>query len=350
LKKFLSQIKKQKEEKKKNKLRSSKPTAGSAKDPYLKELQVQLAEAQEYQNSLTEKFEIAQDELTTTNEELQSTNEELQSTNEELETAKEELQSGNEELTTVNDELITRSLEQNQANNDLINLLGSVEIPIVMLSDDRRVRRFTPLAGKALNLIPADIGRPLSDLKLNFTAAPGTDLDLERMVSETISTMNSQEIEVQDQKGRWFRLQVRPYKTLDNKIDGAVLALVDIDSLKQSLTEVKVARQEAEKANRAKDLFLATLSHELRTPMTAILSWAQMLRTGKLDEEKTKRGLEVIEESGKTQAQLINDLLEVSRIVAGKLSLQMQETDPASVVRSSVDAIRSLAEEKINPG
>jgi two-component system CheB/CheR fusion protein len=322
-----------------------KRKSGNRKDPYVKELEQELKETQEYQHSLVEKFETAQEDLTAANEELQSANEELQSTNEELETAKEELQSGNEELTTVNDELQTRSIELTHTNNDLINLLGSVEIPIVMLGNDRSVRRFTPLAGKALNLIPTDIGRPLSDLKLNFNA-PGMDLNLEQMVSETIETMNSQEVEVQDRKGRWFRLQVRPYKTIDNKIDGAVLALVDINHLKLSLKEVKTARGEAENANRAKDLFLATLSHELRTPLTAILSWAQMIRSGKLDAERIKRGAEIIEESGVTQAQLINDLLDVSRIVAGKLSLETHEVDPNTIVLAAIEAVKPTAEAK----
>jgi two-component system CheB/CheR fusion protein len=315
------------------------------KDPYVLELQQELSASQEYQHSLIEKFDGAQEDLTTANEELQSTNEELQSTNEELETAKEELQSGNEELTTVNDELQARSVEQIETNNDLINLLGSVQIPIVMLGDDRRVRRFTPLAGKALNLIPSDVGRPLSDLKLNFTQ-PGGDLDLEQMVSDTIRTLSSQEVEVQDRKGCWFRLEVRPYKTVDNKIDGAVLALVDIDNLKLSLKEVREARGEAEKANRAKDLFLATLSHELRTPLTAILSWAEMLSSGKLDAAKAKRGAEIIAICGKTQAQLINDLLDVSRIVAGKLALETLEVDLDPIVHAAVDSIRPTAEAK----
>lgn len=235
--------------------------------------------------------------------------------------------------------------EQSQSNNDLVNLLGSVEIPIVMLGDDRRVRRFTPLAGKALNLIATDVERPSSDLKVNFNSPVG-ELDLETMVTNSIETLVSQELEVQDRHGHWFRLQVRPYKTVDNKIDGAVFALVDIDSLKISLKEVKEARAEADRANRAKDLFLATLSHELRTPLTVIFSWAQLFRSGKMDPVKIKRGAEVIEESGNTQAQLINDLLDVSRIIAGKLPLEIWEVNPELVVFSAVEAIRPTAEAK----
>jgi two-component system CheB/CheR fusion protein len=308
------------------------------KDSLVTELQNELVEAQVYQHSLVEKFESAQQDLIMTNEELQSTNEEMQSTNEELETAKEELQSGNEELITVNDELQTRSLEQTQTNNDLVNLLGSVEIPIVMLSNDRKVRRFTPLAGRALNLISTDVGRPLSDIKLNFKA-PGFDLNLEEMITQAIETLTPQEIEVQDHKERWFRLQVRPYKTIDNKIDGAVLALIDINTL-------KAAKSDAEKANRAKDLFLATLSHELRTPLSSMLSWSQMLAKGNLPADKAKRGAEIIENNAKLQAQLINDLLDVSRIVSGKLALEMSELDPTDSILAAIEAIRPLAEAK----
>ena len=323
--------------------RNNKSTKPSRRDPALVELQQELTSNQEYQQSLVEKYEAAQENLTAANEELQSTNEELQSTNEELETAKEELQSGNEELTTVNDELQTRSLEQVQTNDDLVNLLGSAQIPIVMMGNDRRIRRFTPLAGKVLNLIQSDVGRPLSHFNLEFSTQE-MDLDLEQMVSEVIESMEPREVEVQDHRGRWFRLQARPYKTSDGKIDGAVLALVDIDALKLSLKEVNTANAEAEKANRAKDLFLATLSHELRTPLTAILSWAQMLQSGKLDAEKIKRAGQVIEDCGNAQAALINDLLDVSRIIMGKLSLDMIEVNPEVILSKAIDSVRSTAD------
>ncbi len=326
-------------------IRSKRGKSGltNRKDPYLIELENELLASQEYQHSLIEKYETTQEDLTTANEELQSANEELQSTNEELETAKEELQSGNEELTTVNDELQVRSFEQNQTNNDLVNLLGSVQIPIVMLGKDRKIRRFTPLAGKFLNLIPTDVGRPIGDLRLNFSS-PGAHFNLDELVSNVIETMNSTEEEVQDVAGRWYRLQSRPYKTLDGRIDGAVLALVDINDLKQSLQEIKLARSEAEKANRAKDLFLAMLSHELRTPLTAILSWAQLLQSGTLDSGKIKRAGQMIEDCGNTQKDLINDLLDVSRIIVGKVSLEINEVNPIDIVSRSIESVRSTAE------
>ncbi len=319
---------------------SSKTTDGDkSKDADLLELQQELDEFQEYQGTLIRQFEGTQEDLSAANEELQSANEELQST-------KEELQSSNEELSTVNDELQVRSHEQSQANNDLINLLDSVEIPIVMLGIDKKVRRFTPLALKALNLIPSDIGRPLNDLRLTFNAGTGNKLNLDQMVSDTIRTLQLQELEVQDEEGRWFRLQVRPYKTIDNMVDGAVLVFVDINNLKLNLKEVKEANGEAERAHRAKDLFLATLSHELRTPLTAIISWSQMIQSGKLDLEKMRRGAKVIEESGKIQSKLINDLLEVSRIIAGKISLEFQEINPSTIVESAIDSVQSLADDK----
>jgi two-component system, chemotaxis family, CheB/CheR fusion protein len=309
------------------------------------ELQKELLESQEYQSSLIEKYEASREDHSTANEELQSINEELQSTNEELETAKEELQSTNEELSTVNDELQNRSIEQMQLSNDLINLLGSVQIPILMLGNDHSIRRFTPLAASALNLLQTDVGRPISDLKLNFSS-PETDLDLDQLVTNVLEQMSSKELEVQDTKGKWFKLQVRPYKTIDNKIDGAVLAWIDIDTLKNSLKEAKEAKAEADRANKSKDLFLATLSHELRTPLTSILSWTQLILRGKLDAERTEHGLHIIEDNAKVQAQLINDLLDVSRIILGKFSLTMEKVNTQVVLQAAIDSVLPTATSK----
>ncbi|TMA40323.1 MAG: PAS domain S-box protein [Deltaproteobacteria bacterium] len=112
------------------------------------------------------------------------------------------------------------------------------------------------------------------------------------------------------------------------------------------LAREQAARAEAELANRAKDEFLATLSHELRTPLSAILIWARLLRSGRLEAEAKTRALEVIERNTKLQARLIEDLLEVSRIIAGKLRLELAPVDLASTVESAIDAVRAAADAK----
>src|SRR5262249_40638407 len=163
-----------------------------------------------------EEQESTNEELKSANEEILSANEELQSTNEELQTAKEEAQSANEELATVNDELRHRNVELARVNDDLVNLLTGVNIPIVMVSRDLRVRRFTPLAEKMFNLIPSDVGRPIDNIKPDLKIT-----DLSDRISRVIDTLLPHESEVQDLGGRWYSIRIRPYVTLDRKIDGA---------------------------------------------------------------------------------------------------------------------------------
>jgi two-component system CheB/CheR fusion protein len=439
------------------------------------ELMSELADLKSTQQILIEQHETTQEELTSANEELQSANEELQSTIEELETAKEELQSTNEELITVNDELQVRNADLSNLGNDLSNLLASTEIPILMVSNDRLIRRFTPKAEIVFNLISSDIGRPLRDIKTNF------NLDLDSLIIEVTESRKPKAVEIQDQQGQWRRLQIRPYKTIDNKIDGSVIAIIDIEELKQkekltkesleyaisiiesvplplvvldsnssirsmnpafikqfklsdidagknifqylsmhldfkkgllslflqTLTSGKAfndfefelevaelgprkvllsgqkifwigtsqsaillsliditdrrrieeerqlwlireqeARNDAEKANRTKDLFLATLSHELRTPLTSILTWSYLIRNGKVDFEQAKQGATVIEQSATAQSQLIDDLLDISRIIAGKLALDCRNVDLRNIIEKSIEGVRPLAAEK----
>src|SRR4029077_19769212 len=181
-----------------------------------------------------------QEELTSANEELQSTNEELQSTNEELETAKEELQSANEEMTTVNEELQTRNVEMSHLSNDLTNILASVDIPLVMVGQAGKIRSFTPRAGQILRLIASDVGRPIGDIK------PGVSgVDLDELTASVMTTTGPREVEAQDKQGTWYRLQVKPYRTLENKIDGAVIALIDITALKHSADKLRSVGEDA---------------------------------------------------------------------------------------------------------
>ncbi|UNU27289.1 response regulator [Microcoleus vaginatus HSN003] len=432
-------------------------------------------DAQVHLQSLIQDQENLNQDLKIANEEILSSNEELQSTNEELETAKEEIQATNEELTTTNEELRSRYLEQSQLNNDLTNLLASINIPVLMLANDLQIRRFTPTAQEIFNLIPTDIGRPFSDIRSTLDVP-----DLEQMMLEVIDTLQTQEQEVQTLAGYWYNLRIRPYRTTENQIDGVVMVLIDIDTLKRSartleearnyaetivetvqtplvaldanfrvnkanrsfyetfqvsssetaqlslfelgngqwnipqlrwiledilvsdvqlqnfeldhlfeqigpktmllnacklqqedqalmillsiedITERKqleilrsqlleheqLARQQAESANRAKDEFLANLSHELRNPLTPILGWAQILRSGVLKEAATNRALEVIERSARTQSQLIEDILDIARITSGKLALHSSLMDLVLVVQAALDGVQLSADAK----
>ena len=212
---------------------------GSIKDHQIAQLMQELAATKEYMQSIIEEQEAQNEELRSANEEIESSNEELQSTNEELETAREELQSTNEELTTVNEELQNRDLEMTQVNNDLNNLLESANIPIVVLGQDMRIRRFTLKAEKMLNLIPTDIGRPISDININIAC-------LEPLILEVVGSLSARELEVQDREGRWYSMRIRPYKTAENKIEGAILSLLDIDELKRKSEQLKESRNFSE--------------------------------------------------------------------------------------------------------
>lgn len=205
------------------------------------ELEQELAATKEYLQSVIEQQETSNEELRSANEEIQSSNEELQSINEELETAKEELQSTNEELATVNDELGNRNNELDQSNNDLNNLISSINIPLVILGTDMRVRRFSPQAKKLLRLINGDVGRPFTDIKTNITVIALADI-----INEVIETLHPEVIEAQDDDGCWYSVRVHPYKTLDNKIDGAVVAYVNVDEIKKGYEAATRARNYAE--------------------------------------------------------------------------------------------------------
>lgn len=198
-------------------------------DHQVAQLQQELGALREYLQSVIEDQERTNEELKSANEEILSANEELQSTNEELQTAKEEAQSANEELATVNEELNHRNAELSRVNNDVVNLLSGVNIAIVMVGRDLRIRRFTPLAEKLFNLIPSDMGRPISDIRPNLA-----ETDLPELIRRVIDTLAPDELEVRDKEGRWYALQIRPYVTLDKHIDGASIVLLDIDSLKRA--------------------------------------------------------------------------------------------------------------------
>ncbi len=445
-------------------------------DHQLAQLERELATTQQYLQAVIEDQGTANEELQAANEEILSSNEELQSLNEELETAKEELQSSNEELSTLNEELQNRNLELGLLGDDLVNLFAGLHIPVVLLSPDLRLRRFTPAAAQLMNLLPTDVNRPLSDIRPNFDLP-----SLEAVILAAIETVTQIEREVQDRQGNWYSLRIRPYKTRDNRIDGAVMVLLDIDALKRGAAEVAEARdfadaiietvrepllvldgelrveranrtfydtfrvrreetegrflydlgnrqwgipalrealrsiligdrelqsfevehefpeigrrtmvlnarrvwrdgrgaekilvamedrtevkkvekerallvarerqvaRQAEAASRLKDEFLATVSHELRGPLSAMAGWVHVLASDKVDAATAARGLAAIQRNVQAQARLVEDLLDAARITTGKLRLTPHLIDLLPVVEAAVETVRVAAEAK----
>jgi two-component system CheB/CheR fusion protein len=203
--------------------------AGREQNREMEQIQRELDAAREYAQSVVEQQEASTEELKSANEEILSSNEELQSTNEELETAKEELQSTNEELVTLNETMQNRNTELAKLTDDLSNVLDGADVPILIVGEDGRIRRFTHSAESLLNLLPGDVGRPISNIR------PNVDIpDLDAIVNQVSHTFAELQREVVDNTGRWYSLRIRPYRTAENRIDGVLLAFFDVDALKRS--------------------------------------------------------------------------------------------------------------------
>jgi PAS domain S-box-containing protein len=157
---------------------------------------------------------------------------------------------------------------------------------------------------------------------------------------------------VSDETVRWINVQSSPMFSDLGKLIGHVGTVRDVTDRKQAeeergrLIHEQVARQEAERANQMKDEFLAILSHELRTPLNAILGWSKLLRVRKFDQKTIDKALETIERNAKSQAQLIEDILDVSRILRGKLNLNLHPIQLESAIELVIDSLRPLAEAK----
>jgi PAS domain S-box-containing protein len=145
---------------------------------------------------------------------------------------------------------------------------------------------------------------------------------------------------------RWFRVAADPVVDDQQILTGAVVIITDITPQKDVEEHMRRSNDELSRANRIKDEFLATVSHELRTPLNAIVGWTRLLRSGRLDERTAARALETIDRNGTLQAKLVEDLLDVSRVITGKLRLHIATIDPISVVEAAINSVRPAAEAK----
>jgi two-component system, chemotaxis family, CheB/CheR fusion protein len=193
-------------------------------------LKQELRAKEEYLQTTNEEMETSNEELKSSNEEMQSVNEELQSTNEELETSKEELQSVNEELATVNAEMQDKVADLSRSNNDMNNLLAGTGIGTIFVDHQLKIMRFTPAVTQVINLIPTDVGRPVGHIVSNLVGYDTLVAD----VRGVLDTLTTKEVEVQTQTGAWYLLRIRPYRTLENVIEGAVISFAEITEMKKA--------------------------------------------------------------------------------------------------------------------
>lgn len=230
-------------------------------DVVLAQLEAELQRKREQLQETIESAEISTEELRASNEELQAINEELRSATEELETSKEELQSVNEELITVNYELKVKVEETGKANDDLNNLIASTDIATIFVDSGLRIKRFTPRAADLFSIIASDVGRSLLDLthKLDYD-------QLAEDVSATFDTLRLVEREVKSNDGRCYIVRLLPYRTNEDRIEGAVMTFFDITARREAEEQARASearmRMVAESAN---DYAIITMDEQGRT-------------------------------------------------------------------------------------
>ena len=239
-------------------------TASALATDLARGLEEELTRVKAQLRSTIEQHETHAEEAKASNEELQAVNEELRSAAEELETSKEELQSVNEELTTVNQELKIKIEELGLTNNDFQNLINSTQIGTIFLDRALRVKLSTPRARDVFNLLPLDVGRPLSDIT-SAVLYDGLAADAQRVLEE----LQTIEREVQTNDGRWFLTRVLPYRTTDERIEGVVVTFLDITDRRAAETQVRASEERLRLLiDSVKDYAIFTI-----TPDAAIASW-----------------------------------------------------------------------------
>ncbi|MGH6972886.1 MAG: chemotaxis protein CheB, partial [Caulobacteraceae bacterium] len=200
---------------------------------------------------MREESEAANEELRAANEELQSVNEEYRSTSEELETSKEELQSINEELQTVNNELKLKLESVSRANSDLQNLMATTDVVTLFLDPSLKIKRFTPRLTELFNITASDEGRPITDFthQLQYDALP-------RDAQAVLRDLTPIEREVQTNQQDWYLMRLRPYRTMDDRIDGVVGTFIDITERRRTEEALRQSEEQLRQETR-----LVELSH-----------------------------------------------------------------------------------------
>jgi two-component system CheB/CheR fusion protein len=315
------------------------PTIADESSTLVDQLEEQLGTTRRRLHAVIEDYETANEELKSSNEELQSMNQQLQSTSEELETSREQLQSANEELSTVNDELHLKITELDSVNSDLENLLASTAIGTVFLDHNLKVRRFTDPATDCIHLIDSDCGRPFEHIS--------HELQEDRLAEDARQVLETLEVVERENRsagGQEFIVRTLPYVTSDEEVDGVVITFIDITSRRRYEQALLAAKEQAEELAEVRSQFMATLSHEVRSPLAAILTYAEVLSRDLEGEPRTI--IERIRTSGERLHDSLESVLRLARLEAGEQSAQPERFDLAAHVGQAVDFQRQLIGQK----
>jgi two-component system, chemotaxis family, CheB/CheR fusion protein len=236
------------------------PNEEASSSAVVNQLREELLATRDHLRASRDQYEAVTEELRASNEELQSMNEEYRSTSEELETSKEELQSINEELQTLNNELKMKLETVSRAHNDLQNLMAATDVATLFLDTQLRINRFTPRLSQIFNAVPGDEGRPITDITHHLEYD-----ELTRDARRVLADLAVVEKTIRSTEGRWFLLRIRPYRTVDDRIEGVVVTFVDVSEQRQI--------EERWQANQR--LLLNELSHRFKNMYALIQVIAQ---------------------------------------------------------------------------
>jgi len=280
-------------------------------------------------------------ELETVNEELQATNEELLTANEELQSSNEELQSVNEELYTVNAEFQEKLGEVTSLNDDISNFLSSTLVGIIFLDEAFQIRRFTTYVSQEFSIMAHDIGRSVQFMAYHFI-----NIDLMSLCEQVSQSLTPIETDAASASGKSYFMRIAPYQTEGHRILGLVITFVDttIQSVgDRDLGSMQTALYKARQANREKDNFLSRMSHDMRTPLNAIIGIAQLIAVREDLPDDLAEEVRTIQENGEYLQSIIGEILRGSRIGAGKLSILPRPTREDLFVGSILPILQNEA-------
>lgn len=277
------------------------------------------------------------------NEELQSINEEQRATGEELETSKEEIESINEELRTLNQEYRSKIEELAQLNADLRNLMDSTDVATIFLARDLVIRRFTPRVTEWFNFRPGDTGRRIDEVTHRLEYA-----DLVGDAKIVLASLSRVEREVAAEGGRWVTVRMAPYRSLDDRIDGVVVTLIDATVRKQHEMEREKLLRDAQEADALKSNFLGILSHDFRTPLNGLLGYTDLLRHGVAGPLTPKQGayLDRVRSVATQLTGMVEELLAYAKVEGGGVPVTVAPLDPAEAAREAIEVVQTIADAK----